>query len=55
MSPVFGPAAIGHDSIYRLLTATVVPRPIVFISSMSLNGLLNVAPFRFFNVGSRVW
>lgn len=50
MSPVFDPSAIGHAALYRLLTATVVPRPIAFISSMSPESRRNVAPFSFYNV-----
>src|ERR1051325_7260092 len=50
MSPVFEPGEIGHDGYYRLLTAMFVPRPIAFISSMSPEGIRNVAPFSFYNV-----
>jgi len=38
---------------YKLLTNLVVPRPIAWITSLSRVGLLNLAPFSFFNaVGS---
>jgi flavin reductase (DIM6/NTAB) family NADH-FMN oxidoreductase RutF len=50
MSPVFDPTSDGADQTYRLLTAIVVPRPIAFISSMSSEGELNLAPFSFYNV-----
>ena len=36
---------------YRLLTSTVVPRPIAFVSTVSGEGVLNLAPFSFFMVG----
>lgn len=34
---------------YKLLTSLVLPRPIAWVSSMSANGLVNAAPFSFFN------
>ena len=38
---------------YKLLTNLVVPRPIAWISSLSQSGVINLAPFSFFNaVGS---
>lgn len=35
---------------YRLLTSTVVPRPIALVTSRSPAGAINAAPFSFFNV-----
>lgn len=35
---------------YKLLTATVTPRPIAWITSLSANGAVNAAPYSFFNV-----
>ncbi|WP_420334338.1 flavin reductase family protein [Roseibium sp.] len=37
---------------YKLLTATVVPRPIALVSTISTEGIVNAAPFSFFNVFS---
>jgi len=37
---------------YRLLTAVVVPRPIAWVSSLSADGVVNLAPHSFFNVAS---
>lgn len=37
---------------YKLLTASVVPRPIAWITSVNQNGSVNAAPFSFFNVFS---
>lgn len=34
---------------YKLLTATVVPRPIAWVVSADAAGLLNAAPYSFFN------
>jgi flavin reductase (DIM6/NTAB) family NADH-FMN oxidoreductase RutF len=39
---------------YRLLTGTIVPRPIAWVSSMSAAGTLNLAPFSFFTGASLV-
>ncbi len=37
---------------YQLLTTTVVPRPIAWVSSMSADGVVNLAPHSFFTVVS---
>ena len=34
---------------YEVLTSLVVPRPIAWVSTMSAEGLLNLAPFSFYN------
>lgn len=38
--------------LYRLLIGVVVPRPIAWISTVSKDGINNLAPFSFFNVFS---
>ncbi|WP_326565770.1 flavin reductase family protein [Amycolatopsis rhabdoformis] len=48
----FDPAAIAPFAFYRLLTATVVPRPIAWVSSTSESGVDNLAPHSFFTVAS---
>jgi flavin reductase (DIM6/NTAB) family NADH-FMN oxidoreductase RutF len=35
-------------SIYKLMTGAIVPRPIAFVSSVSGDGVHNLAPFSFF-------
>lgn len=35
--------------VYKLMTAAVVPRPIAWVSTLSPEGVANVAPFSFFN------
>lgn len=37
---------------YKLLIASVLPRPIAFVTSLSQTGVLNGAPFSYFNVVS---
>ncbi len=45
------PGDPGVDA-YRLLTAIVVPRPIAWISTLSADGVGNLAPHSFFGVAS---
>jgi flavin reductase (DIM6/NTAB) family NADH-FMN oxidoreductase RutF len=39
-----------HDprDVYKLMIGSIVPRPIAFVSSLSRDGILNLAPFSFF-------
>ena len=46
---LFDMATLSPDNRYKLLTATVVPRPIAWITSLDAEGTLNAAPFSFFN------
>jgi flavin reductase (DIM6/NTAB) family NADH-FMN oxidoreductase RutF len=46
----FDPAVADKRQIYRLLTGAVVPRPIGWASTVSKNGVTNLAPFSFFTV-----
>jgi len=34
---------------YKLLTSTITPRPIAWISTLGMNGVVNAAPYSFFN------
>ncbi|WP_026584666.1 flavin reductase family protein [Bacillus sp. J33] len=47
------PSQLGEKEVYKLLTGSVVPRPIAWVSTISLEGELNLAPFSFFTVASR--
>lgn len=40
--------------IYPLLTASVVPRPIAWVSTQSADGVVNLAPYSFFSVSSSI-
>ncbi len=44
------PNEIPHQSVYKLLTGSILPRPIGWISTVDANGRPNLAPFSFFNV-----
>ncbi len=46
----FDPAKIERREIYRLLTGSVVPRPIGWASTVNGKGVSNLAPFSFFTV-----
>ncbi|WP_206505797.1 flavin reductase family protein [Streptomyces chrestomyceticus] len=46
----FDPAQFDRQGFYRLLTATVVPRPIAWVSTISGEGVANLAPHSFFNI-----
>lgn len=48
----FDPAAMSRNEFYRLLTATVVPRPIAWVSTTSADGTHNLAPHSFFTIAS---
>jgi flavin reductase (DIM6/NTAB) family NADH-FMN oxidoreductase RutF len=38
--------------IYQLMIGAIVPRPIAFVSTISANGVANLAPFSFFTAAS---
>jgi flavin reductase (DIM6/NTAB) family NADH-FMN oxidoreductase RutF len=44
------PSSAGEAEIYRTLTGAVVPRPIGWASTLSPQGVANLAPFSFFTV-----
>lgn len=37
---------------YKLLVGTIIPRPIAFVTSKSQSGIVNAAPFSYFNIVS---
>ena len=45
---IIDPQAHEHRNIYKLMIGAIVPRPIAFVSSISPEGILNLAPFSFF-------
>lgn len=46
----FNPDELDQKAIYKLITGAIIPRPIGWISSISEQGVPNLAPFSFFNV-----
>ncbi|WP_290838676.1 flavin reductase family protein [Flavobacterium sp.] len=45
----FDPETLDRSAVYKLLTGAVIPRPIGWISTVSEDGINNLAPFSFFN------
>jgi flavin reductase (DIM6/NTAB) family NADH-FMN oxidoreductase RutF len=43
---------LGPKDRYKLITATVVPRPIALVTTRNENDSINSAPFSYFNVYS---
>jgi flavin reductase (DIM6/NTAB) family NADH-FMN oxidoreductase RutF len=46
---ILDPATVSPGAFYNFMISVVVPRPIAFVSTMSPDGRLNVAPFSYFN------
>lgn len=49
---IIDPSKTAPLNVYKLLVGAVVPRPIAFVSTISAQGVANVAPFSFFTVAS---
>ena len=45
---ILDPNAVSPGALYQFMISIVVPRPIAFVSTLSLDGQLNVAPFSYF-------
>jgi flavin reductase (DIM6/NTAB) family NADH-FMN oxidoreductase RutF len=41
-----------NENVYKLLVATIGPRPIAWVTTQDLDGTVNAAPFSFFNAVS---
>lgn len=46
------PKQLTERENYKFLIGSIIPRPIAFITSMSEDGVVNAAPFSFFNIVS---
>lgn len=44
--------ALDANTVYRLMVHSIVPRPIAWISTVSAEGVTNLAPYSFFTVAS---
>ena len=47
---IIDPSTRDPLEVYRLLAGSILPRPIAFVSTRSVEGVLNLAPFSFFTV-----
>ena len=45
----FNPDTLDAKTIYKLITGSIIPRPIGWISTIDSNGINNLAPFSYFN------
>lgn len=46
------PSKMSERENYKFLIGSIIPRPIAFVTSLSEDGILNGAPFSFFNIVS---
>lgn len=46
----FDPNKLESSAVYKLLTGSIIPRPIGWISTVDQNGINNLAPFSYFNI-----
>nr|WP_263327419.1 flavin reductase family protein [Neobacillus sp. Marseille-Q6967] len=46
------PKAISERDNYKFLIGSIIPRPIAFVTTLSKDGVLNGAPFSYFNIVS---
>lgn len=50
---IINPADLQPAEVYKLLSGAVVPRPIAWVSTVSKDGIYNLAPYSFFTIASR--
>ena len=46
---ILDPRTVPTTQVYRFLISAVIPRPIAFVSTVSASGVVNLAPFSYFN------
>src|SRR5437588_6880700 len=46
----YAPSDLSHRERYKVLTGFVLPRPIAWVTTIGPTGVVNAAPFSFFNV-----
>ena len=49
---IVDPQSTSAQDVYKLLVGVIIPRPIAFVSSLSAEGVRNLAPFSFFTAVS---
>lgn len=47
------PARMSRTDIYKIMAGAIVPRPIAWVSTRSLEGIVNLAPFSAFTMISQ--
>lgn len=48
----FKPSDLSERDNYKFLIGSVIPRPVALVTSLSEEGVLNIAPFSYFNIAS---
>src|SRR5262252_3193337 len=43
------PSTLDRKAAYQLMISCIIPRPIAFVTTLSRQGVTNLAPFSFFN------
>src|SRR5580658_3069750 len=51
-SVIIEPDSAGFPNVYKVMVGAIVPRPIAFVSTVSPEGVHNLAPFSFFTAAS---
>ena len=46
---IYDPQEISRRDAYNLAISIVIPRPIAFVTSLNKQGVVNAAPFSYFN------
>src|SRR5690625_5069487 len=46
----FQPSDFTERENYKMLIGSIIPRPIAFVTSVSDSGIINAAPFSYFNI-----
>ncbi len=49
---IFDPDKLDNQSMQKILVGGITPRPIAWISTLSIDGINNIAPYSFFTVAS---
>ena len=49
---IIDPKETAPANVYKIMIGSIIPRPIAFVSSISPQGILNLAPFSFFTGAS---
>jgi flavin reductase (DIM6/NTAB) family NADH-FMN oxidoreductase RutF len=49
---IIEPDSAGFPNVYKVMVGSIVPRPIAFVSTVSREGIYNLAPFSFFTGAS---
>ncbi|MDW8467053.1 MAG: flavin reductase [Chloroherpetonaceae bacterium] len=52
MKTTINPQEVSPRDFYKILIGSVLPRPIAWVSTVSKDGIDNLAPFSFFTVAS---